>query len=234
MSHRSLLNAELRTWKQRRWVRFLQNLAMVAIWWWSLLRCACAPCRAPFWNPVFGTMISVCNPQISNRDLPNFYARELEFRWVTVPVYELHEVWPPSSGTDSKGDSRPTIARDTEVAHAPSTTRITGILCAAYSDEEYKRDRLNNSEKKFHENFGRYGIEKIWRRDLLPCRLYLRHCVLAAGNLAKRFQLPIIYENFLDSTFLGDGKTSMRQYLGDRKQILEEKPPAHLAERYGG
>ena len=28
----------------------------------------------------------------------------------------------------------------------------------------------------------RYGVDRIWRRgnDVLPCRVYLRHCVLAA------------------------------------------------------
>ena len=33
--------------------------------------------------------------------------------------------------------------------------------------------------------------------NMLPCRLYLRHCVLAAQSLG-----PVAHENFLDNSFL--------------------------------
>ena len=36
------------------------------------------------------------------------------------------------------------------------------------------------------------------RDDVLPCRLYLRHCVLAARGLGS----PAALDSFLDSTFL--------------------------------
>ena len=42
------------------------------------------------------------------------------------------------------------------------------------------------------------------------------------------------YDNFLDSTFLADRVTSIRQYLADNQTIMTEDVPAELAERYGG
>jgi hypothetical protein len=75
----------------------------------------------------------------------------------------------------------------------------------------------------------RWGIEQIWRDDILPCRVYLRHCVLAAKSLGED-----VLENFLDNTWLGDRKTNLRAYLDAHPQIMDEKPPENLASRYNG
>jgi hypothetical protein len=101
--------------------------------------------------------------EIPLRDLPAFYAREMEFRWLLVPVY---------TGT---GDT-----------YCPLAINKEGMLCAMYTDEEYRRDRLKNCPKLYQEAYGRFGIEKIWRADLLPCPVYLRHVVLAAAHLDVR------------------------------------------------
>ncbi|KAF9622701.1 hypothetical protein IFM89_032881 [Coptis chinensis] len=54
--------------------------------------------------------------------------------------------------------------------------------------------------------------------------------VLAARNLSD-----VAYNNFLDHTFLGDRKTTIRQYLGMKGSgIMEEEPPETLKTRYGG
>ena len=45
----------------------------------------------------------------------------------------------------------------------------------------------------------------LCRKDILPCRVYLRHCTLAAESLS-----PEAYESWLDDTFLADGETSIR------------------------
>lgn len=47
--------------------------------------------------------------------------------------------------------------------------------------------------------WGVHGISAVWRSDVLPCRLYLRHCVLAARSLG-----PEAEHSFLHSTFLAD------------------------------
>lgn len=30
-------------------------------------------------------------------------------------------------------------------------------------------------DEEYHRRYGRFNIEKIWRDDILPCRVYLRH-----------------------------------------------------------
>jgi len=44
-----------------------------------------------------------------------------------------------------------------------------------------------------------------------------------------------VYNNFLDHTFLGDRKTTIRQYFEKMgSKIMEEEPPESLKIRYGG
>jgi hypothetical protein len=104
------------------------------------------------------------------------------------------------------------------------------VVCSRYSDEEYRLVRCKGNEETFFQRYGHHNIDKIWQDDILPCRVYLRHCVLAAKNLGE-----MAYNNFLDHTFLGDRKTCIRQYLSSQGSgIMEEDPPGALRERYGG
>uniref|UniRef100_A0A162B4B3 Uncharacterized protein n=1 Tax=Daucus carota subsp. sativus TaxID=79200 RepID=A0A162B4B3_DAUCS len=106
----------------------------------------------------------------------------------------------------------------------------TKVLCARYSDEEYFQIRCKGSQEIYFQRYGQYNIHKIWRDDILPCRVYLRHCVLAAKNLGDA-----VYNNFMDYTFLGDRKTTIREYLKTAGSgIMEEEPPELLKNRYGG
>jgi len=76
-------------------------------------------------------------------------------------------------------------------------------------------------------------MSKIWSDDLLPSRVYLRHCLLAAKKLGA-----LVYDNLLHHTFLGDRRTTLAQYLDAEPSrlhsILAEEPPPALAVRYGG
>uniref|UniRef100_A0A0D9WFK2 Uncharacterized protein n=1 Tax=Leersia perrieri TaxID=77586 RepID=A0A0D9WFK2_9ORYZ len=104
------------------------------------------------------------------------------------------------------------------------------VVCARYSDEEYFQVRCKGSKEIYNQRYGRYNINRIWRDDILPCRVYLRHCVLAAKNLGEP-----AYSNFLDHTYLGDRKTTIREYLATTGAgIMEEEPPESLKSRYGG
>nr|XP_018623423.1 uncharacterized protein LOC104087607 isoform X3 [Nicotiana tomentosiformis] len=108
--------------------------------------------------------------------------------------------------------------------------RFLAVICTRYSDEEYLKTRCKGDKGIFFQQYGRYNIDKIWRDDILPCRVYLRHCVLAAQNLGD-----IAYDNFLDHTFLGDRRTTIREYLATTGSgIMEEEPPELLKNRYGG
>jgi hypothetical protein len=73
-------------------------------------------------------------------------------------------------------------------------------------------------------------VARIWRDDgVLPCRAYLRHCVLASRRLGTEAA-----NNFLDATVLADGRTTARAWLAANPGILEEAPPASVAGRYSG
>ncbi|KAM6545091.1 hypothetical protein CsatB_025827 [Cannabis sativa] len=153
-------------------------------------------------EPCEGETLIVTVFEISKSDIPAFLERELEFRFLAVLPETL--------------DEKPFDK--------------LAVLCARYSDEEFLRIRCKGSKDIYFQHYGRYGIDQIWRDDILPCRAYLRHCVLAAKNLSDE-----AYNNFLDHTFLGDRKTNIREYLATTGSgIMEEEPPESLKTRYGG
>ncbi|XP_050373857.1 uncharacterized protein LOC126791447 [Argentina anserina] len=153
-------------------------------------------------EPCEGENLIVTVFEIQKSEIPAFIKREPEFRFLAVVPETL--------------DAKPFDNR--------------AVLCARYSDEEFFRVRCKGSKEMYYELFGRYNIDKIWRDDILPCRTYLRHCVLAAKNLND-----MAYNNFLDHTFLGDRKTTIREYLATTGSgIMEEEPPESLKIRYGG
>lgn len=195
----------------------------------------------------------------------------MEFRWLRVPVFGSDGVTPDSLAIGGEG-----------------------TLCAAYTDREYREIRLAGSEAAYEQAFGRWKIEQIWRDDLLPCRAYLRHVVLAAAGMDHTFKSnrsgkrlewrlslsspdgnidnaatidsnshanpvssslesspspPIvtssyvslapgdILDSFLDQTFLGDRRTTIRQYLFKSDigaEIMCTLPPESLKQRYSG
>lgn len=69
----------------------------------------------------------------------------------------------------------------------PRAINGEALLCAAYTDEEYRSIRLRGSEAAWQLAFGRWGLDRVWRNDLLPCGVYLRHVVLAAENMDRTF-----------------------------------------------
>ena len=70
-----------------------------------------------------------------------------------------------------------------------------------------------------------------WAPDegLLPCRVYLRHCLLAAKGLGEQE-----YAAFVEGPFLSDRKTTIREPRERFPEIMPELPPPALAVRYGG
>ncbi|CAO2832180.1 unnamed protein product [Amaranthus hypochondriacus] len=131
-------------------------------------------------EPCEGEELIVTVFEIQKSEVPSFMERELEFRFLAVLPETLE-------GKPSKNPA---------------------VLCTRYSDEEFFNERCKGSKEVYHQHYGRYNIDKIWRDDVLPCRTYLRHCVLAAKNLGDE-----AYSNFLDHTYLADRQTTIRQYL---------------------
>ncbi|TYH86284.1 hypothetical protein ES332_D01G031400v1 [Gossypium tomentosum] len=153
-------------------------------------------------EPCEGETLIVTVFEIQKSEIPAFMERELEFRFLAVLPETL----------DGEPFANP------------------AVLCTRYSDEEFFQIRCKGNKDIYFQHYGRYNIEKIWRDDILPCRVYLRHCVLAAKNLGD-----IAYNNFLDHTFLGDRTATIRTYLATTGSgIMEEEPPESLESRYGG
>ncbi|KAJ6313687.1 hypothetical protein OIU77_015051 [Salix suchowensis] len=153
-------------------------------------------------EPCEGESLVVTVFEIEKSEIPAFMERELEFRFLAVVPETL--------------DGKP--------------YDFPAVLCARYSDDEFFQVRCQGSKEIYFQHYGRYNIDKIWRDDILPCRAYLRHCVLAAKNLSDA-----AYDSFLDHTFLGDRQTTIREYLATTGAgIMEEQPPESLKTRYGG
>ncbi|KAD4178516.1 hypothetical protein E3N88_27107 [Mikania micrantha] len=147
-------------------------------------------------EPYEGESLIVTVFEINKSEIPSYIEREHEFRFLAVQPETLEG----------------------------SKYLIPAVLCARYSDEEYFQNRCKGSQEIYHKRYGQFGIGKIWRDDVLPCRVYCRHCVLAAKNLGKA-----AHDNFLDHTYLADRKTTLRKYLATTGYgIMEEEPPELL------
>ncbi|XP_057429837.1 uncharacterized protein LOC130722957 [Lotus japonicus] len=153
-------------------------------------------------EPCDGETLVVTVFEIGKSEIPDYIKREVEFRFLAVVPETL--------------DGKP--------------FEFPAVLCARYSDEEFFKIRCKGDKEIYFQQYGRWNIDKIWRDDVLPCRVYLRHCVLAAKNLDDT-----AYNNFLDHTYLADRKTTIREYLATTGSgIMEEEPPKSVKYRYGG
>jgi len=156
-----------------------------------------------------------------------FLEREEEFDIVEVPYVDLISIDDNNSSSSSNKD----IASEQ-----------VGVLCTRYTDDDY----INRwGKERFDENYSKYGIDTIWgyktNSGLLPCRVYLKHCYLASqsqsmdmgsgsSSLSKQ-----CFNSFLDETFLVDRKTTIRQYLKENPNLIENTiPPPGFEERYSG
>jgi len=108
--------------------------------------------------------------EIKDQDMPEFYEREEEFNVRKIKVLEV-------SG-DMKGSS------------------VDAFACTRGTDAEYI-DRWG--EQRFKNKYIDNGVSSIWgiAEDIYPCRVYLRHCVLAVSKRGED-----IRNDFLDNTYL--------------------------------
>lgn len=104
---------------------------------------------------------------------------------------------------------------------------IPAVMCARGSDS-LVRARLGHSEAAWYDLVARHGIDTLWGHDegkILPCRVYLRLCVLAAEKLGVK-------DNFLNTTFLADRKTTIREYLTREVTLMTTLPPEEVRKFY--
>jgi hypothetical protein len=102
-------------------------------------------------------------------------------------------------------------------------------MCLCATDEEVE---ARQGEGYIARKYGVHGVSSIWHgwgEDILPCPVYLRHCVLAA-----RKQGAGAHESFVRETFLADRKTTVEAHLRRRPDIMTTLPPPSVANRYTG
>ncbi|MCV6587972.1 MAG: gamma-glutamylcyclotransferase [Marinobacterium sp.] len=82
-----------------------------------------------------------------------------------------------------------------------------GRMCSGWNDRDY---RLNKcvTEAEYQYRVGQYYRGAIWRDDILPHPDYLTFCLQSAEQAGSE-----VLANFMDTTFLADGLTPVRQYL---------------------
>ena len=148
--------------------------------------------------------IIVTTFEIPKNEVPAFIEREEEFSFDVVTVQDI---------IDDESISKSS----------------TGLLCTRSTDSEYIRKL---GQTRFDEDCKAVGLTSIWDSpgEIYPCRLYLRHCLLAAKKLSSE-----VYDNFLDTTYLYDRKTKLRKYVEEKYDlIMNEKPNKDLGDRYDG
>ena len=101
-------------------------------------------------------------------------------------------------------------------------------VCCASTDDEYIS---RHGRRVFTDKYLSAGLDSIWNWSgpILPCRVYLRHCVLAAEKAGGD-----VRDDFVDSTLLADRRTTIREHLQEHPSIMREVPPPALAHRYSG
>ena len=77
------------------------------------------------------------------------------------------------------------------------------MVCGINTDEHYKATRC--PPDLWEQMYGRFGLTRVWGGDVLPCRVYLRHCYLAAKAWGGE-----VLDSFLDETVLVDRQTTIR------------------------
>jgi hypothetical protein len=154
-------------------------------------------------------------------DLHAFFLREEEFSLEFVPFTEVQAKEGDDGGGGGGGGGGTGVQ-----------TKATGLMCLASSDEAFKQKW---GEDVFECKYRAHGLDTIWGWDensgILPCSVYLRHCVLAVNKPEFPASLR---DSFLDETWLADRKTTVRMYLNTHPEVMECKPPPSLAARYSG
>jgi hypothetical protein len=106
--------------------------------------------------------------------------------------------------------------------------------CERWTDDAYVARRFGGDRSAFWARWrdviqrDGYGNGSVWHDpSVLPCRLYFRHCVLAARKLGEE-------DAFLDSTWLADRKTTARAWLQRMESESEEEGGGGFLESGGG
>eukprot|EP00887_Chlorella_sp_A99_P003921 scaffold11.g3921.t1 len=184
------------------------------------------------------TVVTLFEVEATPQAIAAFVDREHEFRFCAVRAAPLDgagaggatsggtsgDVSGGASGSAAASSGASGSASGDGAGTAASGAFPWAVVCTRNDDERYRATRC--PPELWEEMYGVHGIDRLWRDDIKPCRAYLRHCVLAARALG-----PAAHANFLDQTWLGDRRTTVRAWLEAHPAIMEELPPPSLIGR---
>ncbi|MCP4595603.1 gamma-glutamylcyclotransferase [Neptuniibacter sp.] len=94
-----------------------------------------------------------------------------------------------------------------------SGERSIGRMCSSSTDNYYRNTKCR-SEAEYQQRVGQYYAGLLWRTDILPYPRYLAFCLQAAHGLGGE-----ALDNFLDHSYLADGKTPIRDYVETHESL---------------
>lgn len=103
---------------------------------------------------------------------------------------------------------------DVEFSDVKTNQVSAGRMCTEYNDRDYKINKCV-SPSSYHNRVGQYYSGELWRDDILPNKVYLSHCLKAVRTQGQK-----VLDNFLDTSFLADGETTIRSYLEKNESVL--------------
>lgn len=161
--------------------------------------------------------LRVCLYEVPAAELPALLLREARLKPQFVTYTEDDDTEDGDAEDDDAEDD------DTEDAHRRAESAREGggdnqrsrlggsaLLFTRSSDAEYLAERCGGNLAMYHDEVGRFYSGALYRRDILPIPAYTLRCLRAYAALGAAH-----IDNFLDASFLGDERTSLRVHLRD-------------------
>ena len=104
--------------------------------------------------------------------------------------------------------------KEIEVVSRESKERLNAIIC--YEGADHLIDTSLVGVKDIYALYAQYGVSAFWHTEHLPAEHYLSHCLASARDLGADY-----VSNFLDTSFIHDRETSIRDYLAGRGVDVE-------------
>ena len=120
---------------------------------------------------------------IEKEDWHDFLMRESDYKLVELPYFDIES--------------------DEELGR--------GVACLGDFSSEREYEEMCASDPVRHRQWRAFKdntADKMWRSDILPEEEYLQECIEASQEIHQN-----VHQNFLDTTFLADGQTSIRDYI---------------------
>lgn len=132
-------------------------------------------------------------------------ARPMEGVELWVSLFDI----PEEEFADLEVRERRLRTSEVQYTEVDSGSTGTAYIFTQYSDKEYREERAIG--ELWEEEVGQYYPGRcIYRSDLLPLPGYLQRVADAYAGVSDAYS-----DHYLDTTFLGDATTSIRQYIAN-------------------